>query len=155
VDLNIPDSLSSKQDITHVHRELRLFTDSVMQSIMRHDDPVKFPPISDSLRAVAVSNQIDLRDPKACDKLMLQLEDLKRNAPTVHISFPADPSRDVLQKLVIWLRKEVEPRIFIQIGLQPTIAAGIVIRTPNRAFDFSLRRHLYKSREKLIEVLQP
>jgi F0F1-type ATP synthase delta subunit len=155
VDLNVPDNLTSKQDITHVHRELRLFTDSVMQSIMRHDDPIKFPPISDSLRAVAVSNQIDLRDPKACDKLMLQLEDLKRSAPTIHISFPADPSRDVLQKLVIWLRKEVEPKVFIQIGLQPTIAAGIVMRTPNRSFDFTLRKHLYKNRDKLIEVLQP
>ncbi|MEI6237177.1 MAG: hypothetical protein WCP03_01070 [Candidatus Saccharibacteria bacterium] len=155
MDLNIPNNLSSKQDITHVHRELRKFNDSVMQSIMRHDDPVKYPPISDSLRALAIENQSDLRDPMACDKLLLQLEDLKHTAPTVHISFPADPSRDVLQKLVMWLRKEVNPKIFIQIGLQPTIAAGIVLRTPNKAFDFSLRKHLYKNKDKLIEALQP
>jgi F0F1-type ATP synthase delta subunit len=155
MDLNIPDNLTSKQDVTHVHRELRKFTDSVMQSIMRHDDPVQYPPISDSLRALAINNQSDLRDPKACDKLLLQLEDLKHSAPTVHISFPADPSRDVLIKLVTWLRKEIDPRIFIQIGLQPTIAAGIVLRTPNKAFDFSLRKHLYKNKDKLIEALQP
>ena len=154
MDLKIPDNMASKQDITHVHRELRTFTDEVVQSIMRHDDPVKYPPISDSLRNLAMENQADLRDPKVCDNLLLQLEEVKHSSPTVHISFPADPSREVLQKLVKWFRKEVDPKIFIQIGLQPTIAAGVVLRTPNKTFDFSLRKHLYKNREKLIEVLK-
>jgi F0F1-type ATP synthase delta subunit len=152
--LKIPDNLASKQDITRVHRELRAFADNVVQSIMRHDDPIKYPAISDSLRAVATENQVDLRDPKACDMLLLQLEDLRHNAPTVHISFPVDPSREVLQKLVTWLRSEIDQNIFIQIGLQPTIAAGIVLRTPNKVFDFSLRKHLYKNKDKLIEALK-
>ena len=103
--------MASKQDITHVHRELRTFTDEVVQSIMRHDDPVKYPPISDSLRTLAIENQVDLRDPKVCDNLLLQLEEVKHSSPTVHISFPADPSREVLQKLVKWFRKEVDPKI--------------------------------------------
>jgi F0F1-type ATP synthase delta subunit len=154
MDLKIPEILASRQDITHVHRELRIFADMVDQSIMRHDDPIKYPPISDTLRSLAIDNQVDLRDPRACDKLLLQLEELKQGCPTVHISFPADPTRDVLQKLVVWFRKEINPQVFIQIGLQPTIAAGIVLRTPNKVFDFSLRQHLYKNRDKLIEVLK-
>jgi len=40
------------------------------------------------------------------------------------------------------------------VGLQPTIAAGIVLRTPNHQFDFSLRQHLYKNRAKLREALE-
>jgi F0F1-type ATP synthase delta subunit len=56
--------------------------------------------------------------------------------------------------MIIWLRKEIDPRIIIHVGLQPTIAAGIVLRTPNKQFDFSLRRHLYKNRDKLLEVLK-
>jgi len=154
VDLKVPDNLTSKQDIAHIHLELRLFNDKAMQSIMRHEDPVKYPAISDRLRALASENQIDLRDTKACESLLARLEDLKSNAPAVHISFPVDPSVEVLQKLIVWLRKEVDPRIIIQVGLQPTIAAGIVLRTPNKQFDFSLRRHLYKNRDKLLEVLK-
>ena len=154
MDLKIPESLASKQDVTHIHRELRIFTDKVDQSIMRHEDPIEYPPISNSLRELAVENQTDLRDPKACDNLMLRIEELKLNAPTVHISFPMEPSNEVLQKLIRWLRKEVSPDIFIQIGLQPTIAAGVVVRTPNKMFDFTLRSHLGKSRDKLIEVLK-
>lgn len=153
MELRLPTILASKQDITHVHRELRVFSDLVMQSIMRHDSPVQYPAISSTLRAMATENQIDLRDEVACKHLLEQLEALQKNAPTLHISFPIDPSPEVVQKLIIWLRKELDPRIVIQIGLQPTIAAGIVLRTPNRQFDFSLRQHLYRNRDKLKEAL--
>lgn len=153
MELKLPIILASKQDITHVHRELRVFLDLVMQSIMRHDNPVQYPAISATLRALAVENQVDLRSEEACKQLLLQLEAIKANALSVHISFPVDPPAEVTQKLVAWLRKEVDPRIVIQVGLQPTIAAGIVLRTPNRQFDFSLRQHLYRNRNKLKEVL--
>lgn len=153
MELRLPTILASRQDITHVHRELRVFTDLVMQSIMRHDNPVQYPGISSTLRALATENQIDLRDEAACKILLTELEKLKNSAPTLHISFPVDPSSEVIQKLIIWFRTEVDPRIVIQIGLQPTIAAGIVLRTPNQQFDFSLRQHLYRNRDKLKEVL--
>jgi F0F1-type ATP synthase delta subunit len=154
VELKLPIILASKQDITHVHRELRVFSDLVMQSIMRHDNPIKYPAISATLRALAVENQLDLRSEEICKQLLAYLENLKHHAPTVHISFPSDPSPEVVQKLVMWLRSEVDPRIVIQVGLQPTIAAGIVMRTPNHYFDFSLRKHFYKNRGKLMEVLK-
>lgn len=153
MELKLPIILASRQDITHVHRELRSFTDNIMQSIMRHDNPVKYPAISANLRALAIENQIDLRDEEACQRLLTDLEKLKDEALSVHISFPVDPSPEVTQKLVAWLRKEVDPRIVIQVGLQPSIAAGIVMRTPNHQFDFSLRQHLYRNRAKLKEAL--
>ena len=153
MDLRLPTAIASRQDVTRAHRELRTFTDLVMQSIMRHDNPVKYPAISGNLRALAVENQIDLRNEEACNDLLKRLEYVKLNAPNVHISFPTDPSQEVLQKLVTWLRKEIEPNIVIQVGLQPTIAAGIVLQTPNHQFDFSLRQHLYKNRGMLKEAI--
>ena len=151
--LKLPTILASKQDITHVHRELRVFSDLVMQSIMRHDSPVQYPAISATLRALASENQIDLRQEEACATLLHDLEELQKHAPTIHISFPVDPPAEVIKRLITWLRAEIDPNIVIQIGLQPTIAAGIVLRTPNHQFDFSLRQHLYKNRAKLMEAL--
>lgn len=140
--------------MTHVHRELRQFSDVVMQSVMRHDSPIKYPPISSVLRSLAVANQVDLRDEKASIVLLEQLDKLKYHAPTLHISFPAEPSNEVLRKLVMWLRKEIDPEIIIQVGLQPSIAAGVILRTPNRQFDFSLRRHLLNNRDMLIKLVK-
>jgi F0F1-type ATP synthase delta subunit len=154
MELNLPVLLNSKQDITHVHRELRTFIDNVQQSIIRKDNPVKYPPITATLRALALENKIDLRDQKSCEKLLADLDTLKTEAPSIHISFPADPSQEVLQKLIVWFRKEINPRLIVQVGLQPSIAAGIVLRTPNKHFDFSLRQHLYRSSNKLREALR-
>ncbi len=153
MELTLPTVIASRQDITHVHRELRLFDDLAIQSVMRHDNPVKFPPISSKLRGLVQQNQIDLRDETDRKKLLAALDALKNSAPTIHISFPAEPSPEVLQKLVTWLRKEIDPRIVIRVGMQPTIAAGVIVRTPNHQFDFSLRQHLHKNRAKLIERL--
>lgn len=152
MELKLPNSIASRQDLTRVHRELREFNDFAMQSIMRHDNPVQYPAISDNLRGLAIENQIDIRDEHLCNKLLNDLEQLKIKAPSIHISFPTDPSAEVLQKLVAWFRQEIDKNIVIQVGLQPTIAAGIVLRTENHQFDFSLRRHLYKNRAKLKEA---
>lgn len=154
MDLKLPLILASRQDLTRVHRELSIFIDLVMESVMRMDNPVKYPAISATLRALALENQIDLRDERQSKKLLTTLEEIKRQAPVLHISFPSDPAPEVLQKMTAWFRKEISQNIFIQVGLQPTIAAGIVLRTKDHQFDFSLRRHLHKNRAKLIEVLK-
>jgi F0F1-type ATP synthase delta subunit len=120
---------------------------------MRHDQPIKYPPISDQLRNLAVENQIDLRDMRLCENLLKKLSDLHEKAPSIHVSFPTEPTTDVLIRMVNWFRTEIDPNIVIQVGLQPTIAAGVVIRTPNKQFDMSLRRHLYANRYKLGEAL--
>ncbi len=153
MELTLPTVIASRQDITNVHRELRLFDDAAIQSVMRHDNPVKFPPISSKLRGLVQQNQVDLREETDRKKLLATLDVLKNNAPTIHISFPVEPSPEVLQKLVAWLRKEIDPRIVIRVGMQPTIAAGVIVRTPNHQFDFSLRQHLQKNKAKLIERL--
>lgn len=153
MELTLPTVIASRQDITHVHRELRLFDDATLQSVMRHDNPVKYPPISAKLRGIVQQNQVDLREEASRKKLLAALEALKTTAPTIHISFPAEPTPEILQKLVSWLRKEVNPRIVIRVGIQPSIAAGVIVRTPNQQFDFSLRQHLQKNRSKLVERL--
>ncbi|MBP6917023.1 F0F1 ATP synthase subunit delta [Candidatus Saccharibacteria bacterium] len=153
MELKLPVIINSKQDITYVYRELRSFLDTVEQSAIRGDDPINYPAITSSLRALAQENKLDLRDQNVCKQLLNDLELLKKKALSIHISFPADPSQEVLQKLIIWFRKNVNPQIIIQVGLQPTIAAGVVVRTPNKRFDFSLRQHLYSNRAKLKEAL--
>jgi hypothetical protein len=154
VELKLPTVIASRKDIIRLHREIRAFIDAVTQSIMRHDNPVQYPAISEQLRALAVANQVDMRDPKNCEGMLERLDYLKEHAPSIHISFPTEPTAEVLERLVTWFREEVDPNVVIQVGLQPTIAAGVVVRTPNHQFDFSLRRHLYANRQKLGEALQ-
>lgn len=154
MDLKLPNGVASRQDVVLLHREVRMFLDAMNQSVMRHDSPIKYPAISTNLRAIATINQIDLRDAKKCEELIAKLEEVKDKAPSVHVSFPSEPSTAALERLIVWFRKEIDPKVVIQVGLQPTIAAGVVVRTPNHQFDFSLRKHLYENQHKLGEAIR-
>lgn len=153
MELKLPSSIATRRDLAQIHRELRVFYDMGIQSIMRHDNPVKYPAISESLRQLAVDNQIDIRQQDKCKKLIEDLELVKSKATSVHISFSVEPSKEVLDRLVGWFRREVDQNTVISVGLQPTIAAGVIVRTPNHQFDFSLRKHLEANKDKLNEAI--
>ena len=155
MELKLPITIVSQPDITRVHRELSIFNDNVTQSILRHEDPIKYPAISGDLKIIAGDNQIDLLKETDRQQLLDELDKLKKSAVTVHITFALEPSSEILQKLIAWLRQEINPHIVIQVGLQPTIAGGIILRTPSHQYDFSLRQHLLKTQDILIKAMQP
>jgi F0F1-type ATP synthase delta subunit len=70
------------------------------------------------------------------------------------MSFAIEPSSFMTQKIVSWFRKEVHPALMLHTGIQPTIAAGCVMRTSNKYFDFSLRQHLTASQGLLTKAIE-
>jgi hypothetical protein len=154
VALSLPSILVSRQDIVEVRRELGVFIDSTMQSVLRHDNPVKYPAISAELQAVTSVNQVDLRSEAQCRKLLTDLEQLSNRAPVINFSFADEPPPEVLQKIVAWLRKEVNPEVVIKTGLNPTIAGGMIMQTPMHRYDLSLRRQLNNHRKDLIKAFK-
>jgi F0F1-type ATP synthase delta subunit len=153
--LQLPNNLATKQDVVHIHRELGAFIEAVQASVMRHDKPIRYPAISDILQSVASANQIDLYDEAQSRQLLINLEQLQAKAPLLNISFASEPEPEALQKLMAWLRAKIDPQIIIQIGLQPTIAAGIIVHTSRRRFDLSLHRYLDDRRQELAKALKP
>jgi F0F1-type ATP synthase delta subunit len=99
-------------------------------------------------------NQLDLLDQKVRSTLYTTLVQLSEQAPVIHMSFAVEPPSAMSQKIVGWFRVNVHPATLLQIGIQPTIAAGCVLRTPNKFFDFSLRQHLRTHQDKLMTSIQ-
>ena len=54
MDLKLPTTIASRRDIIRVHREIRSFIDTTTQSIMRHDNPIKYPALTRKLIREAV-----------------------------------------------------------------------------------------------------
>jgi F0F1-type ATP synthase delta subunit len=81
------------------------------------------------------------------------LEKVASDAPVVHISFATDPSPAFMTKIVTWLRQNIHPQLLVQIGLQPSIAAGCVVRTESKVFDFSMRQFLVEKRDLLTQAI--
>jgi F0F1-type ATP synthase delta subunit len=58
-----------------------------------------------------------------------------------------------LEKILLWLRQNVHPQVLLQVGLQPAIAAGCVLRTTNKIFDMSLKAHLSQQTDYLKQLI--
>ena len=152
MELKLTDSIASKADVTRLYRELDLYCTQEIQNKIRQDKN-QTTVVSDQLKEFALQNSIDLSNKTDCDLLLNALSIFKDKLIVVHISFPVEPNLNCVHKLVVWFRQNIDPNIVVQVGLQPSIAAGIIVRTPSKQFDFSLRRHLYEQSNKLQEAL--
>ena len=72
----------------------------------------------------------------------------------MHISFAAEPSVKALETILVWLRDNIHPKVLLQVGLQPAVAAGCVLRTPNKVFDMSLRAYLDRQGDYLVQLIR-
>lgn len=153
--LTLPTTLVSPIDLNRCLRELKNLDDYFTQASVRQPGtPLALPRSSAILDDLAKTNNINLLDEKLRKSLGDSLEAIKGDSKLLHISFAADPPQIFLSKLIDYLRREIHPQILIRIGLQPSIAAGCVVRTPMHYYDFSLRRHLQAERQILIAKIK-
>lgn len=152
--LVLPDSVVGPVDLGRLLRELERLEDTLVQLRLRTDGALKLPAMSRLLDQTVAGNKLDLLEAADFQKLHQFLMQTKAHAPVLHISFGADPSPLFTQKLVGWLRHEINPLVLLTVGLQPSIGAGCIVRSTNKYFDFSLRDHLSKNRQLLLSKLQ-
>lgn len=152
--LILPLKVTSRSDISKSLRELDVVDDFFHQAALRGSQSQTVPVLSNTLEALAVENGLNLIHPEDRAKLKTFLTRLKAKAPVVHMSFPSEASGEFIMKLLGWFRTEVHPHVVLHIGLQPELAAGCVLRTSNKMFDFSFRHRFEQSKQRLIAALE-
>jgi len=151
-ELVLPPIIVGMIDVNRLGRELEAFEDYMAQAKARKSSVTTPPRTSQLLDTLASANQLNLLQGIDRERLALFLQSLQ-DAPSVHISFAADPSASFTEKIVAWFRENIHPNVLVQIGLQPNIAAGCVVRTENKIFDFSLRENFNQSQQALIDAV--
>jgi F0F1-type ATP synthase delta subunit len=154
MELKMPMTIATKQDILRIQREVRDYDVLVVQNNVRKTATQSPIPLSAGLKDLVQLNQINLNEKNVPKKLIKQLEKTLKQVILFHMSFATEPSDDVNQKLIAWFRKEVDPKILLNIGIQPTISVGAVLRTNRTQYDFSLRKHLQNSQKDLVKALR-
>jgi F0F1-type ATP synthase delta subunit len=152
--IKLPLSVMTLNELSRVGRELDQLDEFLIQSAIRTPGTrMQLPRLSKMLDDVAASNDVNLLDEKHRKALLTALSYLKQHAPKLHISFSAEPSGQFVTKIAQYIRTNISSVALLQIGLQPTIAAGCIIRTPNKQIDLSLRAHLRDSRQILAKLI--
>lgn len=153
--LNLPTLIFGMVEVRRLQRELEAvdayFEQSKLRPTEQQGPGLKISRLLDTL---AHENNINLQHAAQRSILATFLKQVLESAPVVHVSFAADPSAAFTAKIVEWLRRNVHPLALLQLGLQPSIAAGCIVRTPNHVFDFSLRHRFTAQRHALTQTIE-
>lgn len=150
--ITLPPEVISPTDISRLRRSSRELADYLRQADLSGRNVS--PPGNHLLSKFAEANSLDLSKVGDCERAGKLLDELSEIAPKIHISFAAEPSNKFMQKIAGWFRSNINPLTLLTIGLQPSVAAGCYLRTTNRYFDLSLRRHLLEKSQILIDKLE-
>ncbi len=155
MELKLPPKIVSRGDLNRIIRELNKLGDFLVGAQFTDEDrDTVNQNISPLLADLAAMNNCDLLDQSVRKELYDKLNLLADKAPGLHISFTAEPSPKSLERLILWLRENIHHQLLLSVGLQPTIAAGCVLRTPNRVLDMGLRQTLLKQQPLLLEMIK-
>jgi F0F1-type ATP synthase delta subunit len=152
--LKLSHTVVSQNDIARLQRELNGLNDFFVSARARQTGTgMRLPRLTRLLNQLAAENRINLLEDAGRQKLADGLAQIYDQAPSLHISFASEPSPKALETLVVWVRQNIHAHALIQIGLQPSIAAGCFVRTSNKVFDMSLRATLKKSQPYLTKLI--
>lgn len=153
--LALPVTAVGRIDVGRLLREVEALDGFLAQSAMREPGTVlKMPRTTKILDDMLQMNHVNFLLPEDRARVLRFLMEVYGKAPVIHISFSADPSPQFLLKLMTWLRQEIHPLILLQVGMQPNMGAGCMVRTTNKYFDFSLRNRFYERRMILAHRLK-
>lgn len=151
----IPIQIVTKTDVSRLIKELNQIDEFLQQvSIHQPGSTMKLPKSSDLLNYTAEMNRLNLLNEKSRATLSAMLNSLKSSAPIIHLSFSTNPTSNFIEKILQWLRSEVNAQILLNVGLQPEIGAGCIVRGNSLFLDLSLRNHFFKKRDFLISKLE-
>ncbi len=89
---------------------------------------------------------------ESIEELVVHLSGL--NLPEVHVMLAALPNRAQREAIVEWFRRGVTPHLLLSFVADRNLGGGIVVRTPNRVFDFTWQQQLIAQREKLAGIIK-
>lgn len=152
--LELPILVFGPIEVRRLQRELEALEEYLAQNRIREPGKQEsLPKTSRLLDDLAGNNNLNLLLADHRERLSAFLGLVNQKAPVVHISLAADPSSAFMAKIVAWLRVNIHPQALLHLGLQPSIAAGCILRTNNKTFDFSLRNHFLQHRDLLLKAI--
>lgn len=152
--MKLPTSIINTGDARRLRRDIAALEETLQAIRLRTNAPVaKLPRLSRMLEEFASTNRLNLLMPDDRHHAAVFTDYVIKKAPVLHISFAAEATRKFTTELIVWLRTNYDSEMLVEVGLEPNIAAGCVVRTSNKMFDFSLVKHLKEQRTLLMEKL--
>ncbi len=154
--LKLPAAIVGPADLARAKRDLDIYNEDQHQADLRakKTGEAKTVLAGRVISELAALNQVELTDAAQRAELLAEIEKSLKSAPSITISFAVDPSAAFMARIVDWLRSSIHPQVLVRIGLRPNIAAGCILRTSSKIYDFSLRHKLDEQSPLLIKAVR-
>lgn len=156
-DFILPPSVVTKIDVSRLVSEVEQLDSELTAAAVRAKTgapQAAQPTISEQFAAFLTQNKLPFDTSQARSALVQQMRLMKDKVPVIHMTFAVQADPVSLQQIVQWLRTSVHPQVVISVGLQPSLVAGVYMRTPNHVRDLSLRTLLTGQHEVLVKELE-
>jgi len=156
-DFSLPSSIITKIHVAKLVAEFEQVDDAMTTAGVRAKTGTAQAgqvSLSSTLKDFLVENQLRPATSNDRQALLKNLRKLKDTVPVVHMTFATQADNDSQQRLVKWLRDSVHKQTVISVGLQPSLVAGVYLRTPNKTRDLSLRGALKGQHSSLVSQLE-
>lgn len=144
MNFNLPDSILLHRDLHYLHSYL-LASSADNQEI---DDIVAG---SAQLQALIQANQT-VYDSSGLAGIEKSIKSLLKTAPVFDVILATSPHDTFLQELGSWFRSSIHKNSLLKISVRRGIGGGMVLRSKNKIFDFSLRPKILNTKQKIPEV---
>lgn len=154
-ELALPITVATRADVNRLFREAELLDNFILQDKTRTPGvQPKMPQTSRNMDEFCKHNELNLLVDEQRTKVLAFLKYLKKSAPVIHVSFAVEASPSFMQKIMLWIRENIDGHALVLVGLSPSIVAGCVVRTTNKVFNFGLRQRFDANKSVLLEQIR-
>ena len=147
VKFKLSDKIVGTVDLRRILRELQTIDDFLYQANLRTPGTATAAPKTTKLlEHLFETNNAQILDKRSRANMLTILKRLDAKAPVMHISFAVEATPAFSEKIVAWIRQNIHSYALVNLGLQPTVIVGCNVRTTNKVFDMSLRKHFANSK---------
>lgn len=156
-DYIIPPSIVTRADVSRLITEAERVNEAMISANIHQEtgsDIKDDASMSERLREFLDANELDFGSAGSRGHIITEMHKLKDSVPVVHMTFAADADAESLSLLVDWFRSNAHSQTVISVGLQPSLVAGVHLRTTNHVHDFSLRGMIEAGRPILVKDIE-
>lgn len=143
----LPDRLVTRRQLRELRTEVETIIEQAVQGSIRKEQTgatfgVNKP--SQLLQEMMVLHDMTLTI-ESLKSLQKVIQDIDDQAVLLRVVLSAEANADVKSRIVRWFRTNMNSPVLMRFGIQPAIAGGCIVYTPNHRYDFSLRTHILES----------
>jgi len=135
------------------HHDLQRALEQLNESLSRNetiDQVVASSPVINEL----VATNPDYNSTEMLRELRDHVQSILDASPLFDIILAATPHDTFLIEITRWFRNRIHPTALLRVNVRRAIGGGIVVRSKNRIFDFSLRPQILANSSKVAEVVR-